>query len=273
MSPEPEAYIDDSRRLTDDDTFVFACHPGCECFTRCCHDLSLVLMPYDILRLKRRLGLSSGEFLRRYTSVHVGQGSGLPVVTLKMEGADLRCPFLDPGSGCTVYEDRPSACRTYPLARMARRSKEMEGVEEFYFVVREPDCLGFREDRRWSVREWKENEGLGPYNAMNDAFGELLQAKTEVGVGAMDADQIEIFYLGCYDVDGFRASYLEGPSLDRYLEPPEVLEEIARDEEALLRHGMRWVKKKLFQGGCAACGAACGRGAPDDPDGVTPPGR
>lgn len=254
MSHEAEAYIDDSRQLRDDDRFRFSCTPDKPCFTNCCHDLNLVLMPYDIYRLKKRLQLPSDQFLERYTSVHVGQGSGLPVVMLEMEGPYLKCPFLEEGKGCTVYEDRPSACRTYPLARMAARSREREGVEEFYYIVREPDCKGFIDGREWTVREWKAHEGLDEYNQMNDIFGELLQAKTEAGVQSLHADQIEIFYMGCYNLDEFRRFFLEGPNLDRYMEPEEVVERISQDDLELLKFAMRWVKKKLFQGGCLSCG-------------------
>lgn len=254
MTHEAEAYIDDSRELRDDDTFCFSCTPDKECFTACCHDLNLVLMPYDIFRLKHRLGITSQEFLDRYTSVHVGQGSGLPVVMLQMEGPYLKCPFLEEGKGCSVYEDRPGACRTYPLARIAARSKDREGVDEFYYLVREPDCQGFNGGRQWSVREWKEHEGIAEYNEMNDLFGELLQAKTEAGVQSLHADQIELFYMGCYNLDEFRRYFLEGPNLDRYMEPEEVVKSISEDELELLKFAIGWVKKKLFQGSCFACG-------------------
>ena len=70
------------QKLALDDTFRFSCHPGIECFNRCCWDLNQCLTPYDILRLKNGLKLSSGEFLKRYTTHHIGPGSGLPVVTL-----------------------------------------------------------------------------------------------------------------------------------------------------------------------------------------------
>jgi hypothetical protein len=51
------------------DRFQFLCHRDMECFTRCCAALSLVLMPYDILRLKNRLGISSEEFLNTHTEM------------------------------------------------------------------------------------------------------------------------------------------------------------------------------------------------------------
>ena len=246
MSQGPEAYIDKSIQLKDEDSFCFSCTPDKNCFTNCCYDLSLILMPYDILRLKNHFFIKSAEFLKRHTSIYVGQNSGLPIVSLKMEGPYLKCPFLEEGKGCAVYKDRPGACRTYPLARMACRSQEREGVEEFYYIVREPDCEGFQDGKKWTVRSWKENEGIEQYNEMNDIFGEILQAKTVSGIEYLNVDQIDVFHLGCYDIDGFREHFLEGPNLDRHMA-------ISNDEEALLKYSMRLVKKKLFQPRCSAC--------------------
>ncbi|MGQ9745116.1 MAG: YkgJ family cysteine cluster protein [Dissulfurimicrobium sp.] len=257
MTERPEFYLDTSKRMTDQDRFHFSCTPERTCFTTCCHDLNLVLTPYDILRLKNRLGLKSWDFLARYTSVHIGHSSGLPVVILKMEGADMKCPFLETDKGCTVYDDRPGACRTYPLARMSCRSRDREGVEEFYYIVREPDCLGFQDGKEWTVKEWVKNQGIRPYNEINDIFGGLLQAKTEAGNPSLTADQIEIFYRGCYDLDEFKRFFLEGPNLDRYMEPEEIIKKIKDDEVELLKYGMHWVKKKLFQSGCITCGGGC----------------
>ncbi len=257
MNDSPEAYIDNSKPMQDDDTFCFSCTPDRKCFTNCCYDLNLVLMPYDIVRLKNRLGMKSGDFLKKYTGVHVGQETGLPVILLRMEGPYLKCPFLEENKGCTVYEDRPGACRTYPLARMARRSTEMDGVEEFYYIVREPDCQGFNNGKEWTVREWKKGEQIEKYNEINDVFGEILQAKQVANIPHLSADQIEIFYMGCYDIDAFREFFLNSPNLERYMEPDEVIERISADEEELLKYGMRWVKKKLFEGGCLSCAGAC----------------
>nr|HDN00213.1 YkgJ family cysteine cluster protein [Deltaproteobacteria bacterium] len=259
MPKGPEAYIDKSRQLKDEDAFCFSCTPDKRCFTNCCYDLNLILMPYDIFRLKNHLGMKSSDFLKRYTSIYIGPNSGFPVVSLNMEGPYLKCPFLEEGKGCMVYQDRPGACRTYPLARMACRSREREGVEEFYYVVREPDCEGFQDGKEWTVRNWKENEGIEPYNEMNDIFGEILQAKTVLGIDYLNADQINTFHMGCYDIDSFRRHFLEGPNLDRYMEAEEVIESISNDEESLLKYGMRWVNKKLFQCGCMATGSGCGR--------------
>ena len=49
--------------ISPQDTFRFSCSPVVVCFNECCRDLNQFLTPYDILRLKNHLGLSSGEFL------------------------------------------------------------------------------------------------------------------------------------------------------------------------------------------------------------------
>jgi Fe-S-cluster containining protein len=252
---EQECYIDHEHPLVEEDSFCFSCTPEKECFTACCYDVNLVLMPYDVVRLKRRLNMRSDEFLKRYTSVHVGQGSGVPVLTMNMERNSFRCLFLEEGKGCSVYEDRPGACRTYPLARMIHRSVN-DQITVRHYVVREPDCKGFEAGVRRSVKEWIEHEGIAPYNAMNDIFSELLQAKNEAGVSVLNADQIETFYLGCYNIDAFRDFFLNGPNLDRYMEDPQVIERISQNEDTLLEYAMRWVKKKLFSGcSCVGCKA------------------
>ena len=49
--------------LTSEDDFRFECRPGLECFTRCCRDITIFLTPYDVLRMKNALNISSGDFL------------------------------------------------------------------------------------------------------------------------------------------------------------------------------------------------------------------
>ena len=65
------------------DTFKFSCSEKVPCFNECCQDLNQFLTPYDILRLKNRLGLTSGLFLERFTSQHTGPESGLPIITFE----------------------------------------------------------------------------------------------------------------------------------------------------------------------------------------------
>jgi Fe-S-cluster containining protein len=76
------------------------------------------------------------------------------MILLKMKDDDYRkCPFVSP-EGCLIYQDRPGACRIYPLGRAAKTGFCQDEIKEHYFMVKEPHCLGFKEERIWSLREW-----------------------------------------------------------------------------------------------------------------------
>jgi hypothetical protein len=96
--------------LNADDNFRFACHNSLACFTKCCRDITIFLTPYDILRMKNGLKMSSEDFLPAYTATLIGD-SGLPVVALKMlddeEKSCMDVPFcvgLDEDKVLTVKE-------------------------------------------------------------------------------------------------------------------------------------------------------------------------
>ena len=128
--------------LTSTEKFRFDCHPEVPCFNQCCRDLNQFLTPYDILRLKNHFKVTSKEFLDRYTVSHVGPETGLPIITLKTEKATgFACPFVEE-SGCGVYENRPSSCRMYPLARMVSRSRDTGQTSELYYLIEEAHCQG-----------------------------------------------------------------------------------------------------------------------------------
>ena len=124
-------------RLGPDSRFQFRCHKDVKCFTQCCRGINIILTPYDIIGLKNRLGLSSGDFLAVYTELQMLEKTDVPVVTLKLldeEGApaDRRaCPFVRP-EGCIVYEDRPTSCRYYPLGVASLAYKDDPEGDEFF---------------------------------------------------------------------------------------------------------------------------------------------
>ena len=95
--------------LSLNDTFKFSCSKKVPCFNECCRDLNQFLFPYDILRMKNRLGLPSNLFLERYTSEHTGPETGLPIITFKTDPfKELKCPFVDP-SGISPGAPPPPA--------------------------------------------------------------------------------------------------------------------------------------------------------------------
>jgi len=225
--------------------FRFACHNALPCFTRCCADLELVLTPYDIIRLKNRLHLSSGAFLDRHTTVSADRLSGLPVVKLKMQADESRrCPFVGPG-GCVIYEDRPGACRLYPLGRAASKiSKSQSG--EYYFTVKESHCLGWKEEKEWTIQAWLADQGLEEYNTMNDSFMDITTGRPPKALRKLSNPQLQMVYMACYDLDVFRRFVFESSFMDRFDIAEEALNRIRTDDIELMAFACRWLKFSLF---------------------------
>lgn len=222
-------------------TFNFACHPGLACFTRCCADLNLALTPYDILRLKARLKLSSEEFLELYTEACPPEGGRFPRVRLKMASTPGRpCPFVTP-EGCRVYEDRPGACRIYPLGRGSAR-----GGREFFFVVEEEHCQGFAAKKAWTAPEWLADQGLSAYNPVNDLWMEILTSKASLGPPEHHLRKMQMFFMVSYNLDRFRDFVFESRFLDLFALEPQHLAQVRTDDLALLKLGFRWLGFSLF---------------------------
>ncbi|MEW6185725.1 MAG: YkgJ family cysteine cluster protein [Thermodesulfobacteriota bacterium] len=237
--PEPFEYL-------EGDTFSFACHPGLPCFTECCRDLKLVLTPYDILRLKNRLGLTSSQFLDQYTVGKPGELNGYPAVLLKMEDNERRtCPFVSP-SGCRIYEDRPGACRIYPIGRATSQTQGQQTKREFFFVVREEHCRGFWEPKTWTIAEWSGDQGLQAYNRFNDAWMEIITRKASREAEDPHSKKMQMFFMAAYNLDRFRKFVLESTFLDRFNIPEERGRKIRSDDDELLLLAFQWLGFSLY---------------------------
>ena len=138
--------------------FKFACHSGVACYTSCCRNVDMFLFPYDIIRLKNNLGVDSGVFLRKYVNIVRGNNPFFPSLMMKLcEEVEKACPFLEQ-KGCTVYSDRPSSCRTYPLERAVDREPGKGGPKDYYFLTNHPYCFGHKVETTFSVPEWIKNQ-------------------------------------------------------------------------------------------------------------------
>ncbi len=232
--------------ITRGETFRFACGPDVPCFNACCRDLHQFLAPYDILRLKTHLGLSSAEFLSRYAEIRTGPATGLPVATLKPgPGADRPCSFVSP-QGCSVYPARPSSCRTYPLARAVSRSREDGRLTERFMLLTESHCKGFGRGEPWTVDRWIEDQDLAPCFEMNDRLMSLIALKNQKGPEPLSLSDRRAFELACYDLDGFREAVERRGLLDGHPLAETARQCLAGEEAALLRTAMEWAGSALF---------------------------
>jgi len=242
---EQQKSFPDGMEPLGNSVFKFACHSGVSCFTRCCRKLELFLYPFDIIRLKKRLGITSEEFLNTYTGVVQGGNPFFPSVIMKMrQDEENTCPFLDQDKGCTVYEDRPSACRTYPLERAVDRSPERGAAQEFYFMTNHDYCKGHDEDQELTVKDWIRDQHLIYYNAMDDLWAEMdtiFAANPWKGEGAAGPKQ-QVAFMICYNIDRFRQYVNDYELLKQFKLDKARKKAIANDDEALLKFGFDWLK-------------------------------
>ncbi len=242
-------------RLGPDSQFKFKCHPGVECFTECCRDINIILTPYDIIQLKNKLQLKSDEFLAIYTEPQMLEKTGLPVITLKFlddekpDSDSKLCPFVRE-NGCLVYDNRPTTCRYYPLGVASLSHKEDADGEEFYFFVHEPHCLGFKEDKLYTVKEWRKDQGVDIHDQINAEWTDLLVRKRSFPPNMQLTEKTKnMFFLVSYNIDKFREFVFESSFLDRYEVGDSVLKRIKDDEIELLKFGLTWLKWLLFKEG------------------------
>ncbi|QTA88190.1 YkgJ family cysteine cluster protein [Desulfonema magnum] len=240
----------DPVRLSLDSKFNFECHPGVKCFTKCCRGINIILTPYDIVLLKNRLQLSSEEFLALYTEPQLLEKTDLPVITLKLLDDDQKsCPFVR-DDGCILYTDRPTACRYYPVGTASLMHKEGADDDGFYFFVNEPHCLGFEEKKEWTIREWREDQGVDIRDQVNAEWTDLIVRKRSFPPNIKLTEQSKkMFFLASYNIDKFKEFVFNSTFLKRYDIDSETVEKIRQDEVELLKFGINWLQSILFNNG------------------------
>jgi Fe-S-cluster containining protein len=224
--------------FTLDEKFKFACRKGLSCYNTCCRDVNIFLTPYDVLRMRRGTGLSSDEFLQRYTVALVSE-EGLPLLVLRMmEDAKKTCPFVAV-DGCSVYQDRPWSCRMYPVLPVSAEEQE-------FLIEERSTCLGFREDQESTTREWKKAQDIDIYDKMNKSYKEITQHAYFENGNKLDGGKTKLIYTACYDLDAFKRFLFGTRFFDIYDVEEEAIEKIRNDEEELLNFGYRWVRFSIF---------------------------
>ena len=233
--------------LTAESRIRFRCHPGVSCFNACCKQADVTLAPYDILRLKRRMGLSSSEFLKTFTVPFQMDGDGLPGVKLKTDDSGA-CLQLEGEAGCGVYADRPTVCRYYPVALLALREKGSSQAEERYSLVREDHCRGHLEDREISIGDYRAEQGCEEYDAQNREWYRLILKKKSAGptVGKPPQTSLQLFFMASYDLDTFRRFVLSDGFRRSYVLPDGFYAEVECDDERLLAFAFQFLRQVLF---------------------------
>lgn len=243
------------KKLTLDSPLQFRCHPGVRCFTACCGGIKIVLTPYDILQLIKRLDIPAHEFLHKYTQPTYLEKTDMPGVMIKLREEDNKCPFVTP-EGCTVYSDRPTACRYYPVGmadfheggtRDEKGNELSSRQEKFFFVVKEDHCKGFEEDKKWTVGEWRKDQGVDVRDEMNKEWLRLVMRRKSFGLQATLSEQAKrMFFMASTDLATFRRFIFESSFLTTYEIDEETLQKIKEDDVELMLFSFKYLASSLF---------------------------
>ena len=192
----------------------------CNACGRCCVNKRIQTNPYEVLRLARNLGMKTGEFVQQYLEK---EGPYLRVT------AESACVFLD-NKGCVVHQDRPIACRTYPLGRWVSAKYE----ETFRELIPHPESEGVY-GRNGTIGQFLTEQGVLPYleaadryqalfYRMFDALQQVLSIDSELSGNAQTAmftrNQADMpAFMEWLDVDGAVERYCS----EHGLVPPEAI--------------------------------------------------
>ncbi len=248
MNPDPPDTVSlyqqpEQESLSLDSRFTFHCQAGLPCFNQCCRTPTIILSPYDLLRLKQGLGITSTALLERYTRQEIEPNANLPLVFVDAyRSSEGGCPFLG-AQGCTVYAHRPAACRLFPLTMGSRLTPD--GVEDHYFCRTLDYCRGFEAEDEWTVASWMADQGFAEYNEGRREWLEILLKAGVAEEMAVDALVQDLFAILAYDLDRFRRLVFDPVFLEAYDLQAEALEDLRTDDLALLKFSYRFLPKLL----------------------------
>lgn len=235
------------KRLYPDTIFRFRCRAGLGCFNLCCRNLNLFLYPYDVIRLKTHLGMTSGEFIDRHTDIVLREGNHFPNVLLKMtDNTEKACPFLTT-EGCSVYPDRPDTCRTFPMEQGLIYTEK--GTPEPVYFFRPPDfCEGPNEDQELTISTWSDDQEAATYNQMTVLWSEVssLFMEDPWGPEGPHGNRGKMAFMAAYNVDAFRDFVFQSTFLKRYKVKDDIKKKIKRSDVEMMKFGFDFIKLTFF---------------------------
>ena len=225
----------------------FSCHKGIGCWNACCSNIDISLTPYDVVRLKKRLGTTSTQFLRDYTVPYEMEKDGIAGVKFRPVDGGTACRFMTP-EGCSVYEDRPTACRYYPVALLSMRKQDEYTDSQSYALVKEDHCKGHEVARPLSVDDYRKEQGVEEYDELARGWRQLVLKKKSAGpaVGAPSLKSRQLFFMACYDVDTFR-DFVSSEAFNRMFRlADDERAMLMADDTELMLFAFRFLKQVLF---------------------------
>jgi Fe-S-cluster containining protein len=234
--------------ITDLEKFNFSCHEKVSCFNQCCHRIDVIITPIDAIRIKNQLGISSDEFIAKYTAFQKIKDTDIPLLKLKAQDPSSgKCIFLGE-KWCDIYESRPVVCRNYPTG-IAAQNPLSDELDQPFFIVKEEMCKGHFESKHWTLTQWKENQGSIGLEEKNSSWLKTIARLKPLKLSDDQDQKMNMFVMVSYDLDTFRTFVFNSPFLQRFDVDADTVELIEKDDEALLDFGFKWLEFSLFAEG------------------------
>jgi len=228
-------------------TIQFQCHKGIDCWNACCSNIDISLTPVDILRLSRRLDISTTEFLVQYTFPYELEPNGIAGVKFKPVENGSACQFMRP-EGCDVYSDRPTACRYYPVALLSMRRSDEYTDRNAYALVKEAHCHGHNEPRQLTIEEYRQEQGVAEYDELGRGWRQLVLKKKSSGptIGAPSKRSLQLWFMACYDLDRFRDFVASTAFNEVYDIPWNEMQKILSTDTELMLFAFQFLRQTMF---------------------------
>ncbi len=233
-------------RLELEDKIKFRCHKEISCWNQCCAHADVSLAPYDIIRMKKHLKIDSSEFLNDYTVPFEIDSHNMPGIKLRTDN-DGACLFMKE-EGCSIYEDRPTACRYYPSGLLSMRALGKSEDEQHFLLIKEPHCKGHEEDREITINDYRKEQKVEKFDELNRDWYRIILKKKSTGptIGRPSDMSLQLFFMASYDVDRFRRFVTSDNFKKMYDISDEQFSTYADDDIALMEFGFKLMKQVLF---------------------------
>ena len=233
-------------RLEAQDKLNFHCHRDVSCWNACCSKANVTLTPYDVIRLKKQLGTTTSEVLANHSVPFELDSDGMPGIKLRTNN-DGMCLFMTE-HGCSIYENRPTACRYYPSGLLSMRAIDKNVDERSFLLIKEDHCKGHDEDQVQTVQDYREAQGVVEYDDYNREWYVIVLKKRSTGptIGKPSEMSLQLFFMASYDIDRFRRFVTSDSFRKSYQLSEDFYKVIENDDIALMQFGFKLLLQVLY---------------------------
>lgn len=144
----------------------------------CCHGNNVYLNPWEIAMLAQGVGVTVLDFISNYTILNG--------IKLKFNGTSIfnnkkSCNLYNENQGCSIHENRPLACRLFPLGRMIQNNESTYMFQGNEFPCNK-DCPEVSFLPKLTVEEYLKGQNVATYEIAQDEYLEVVQNIADIAL-------------------------------------------------------------------------------------------